>query len=301
MSSRCWVIGSAVLDTVYSVDRLPQPGESVLAHKVEQFLGGKGVNQAIACVRSDAETRIICQLGSDHSHLGFMSLFERENLITNKVFLTNKDTTGHAAITIDAVGNNQISVYPGANMLLPAKKIDQSKIEKSDFTLCQFEVPDDVIIAASKRGNFILNPAPYREFPREVLQSCFAITPNETEAAALTRIHPDTDSNLEKCADKLLESGVQNVIITLGERGAFFKNVETSKHYPAPKVKAIDTTAAGDVFNGALIARLSLGDTFDKAIPYAIAAASISVTKPGAVPSIPNKQKVIKFLSARNS
>ena len=297
MSSRCWVIGSAVLDTVYSVDRLPQPGESVLANKVEQFIGGKGVNQAVACARSGAETHIIACLGFDDAGSKFLETFVQESLGTNRIFQTHDAPTGQAAITLGPNGLNQITILPGSNMHLPVLLVEQAPINDEDFTICQFEVPDDVIIATSKRGKFILNPAPYRDFPREVLQNCFAITPNETEAAALTGISPTSDKACQMVCYRLMELGAQNVVITLGEHGAFFQGPKACKRYPAPLVKAVDTTGAGDVFNGALIARLSLGDTLDQAIPYAVGAATLSVTKPGAVPSIPKKHEIQKFLS----
>lgn len=301
MSSRCWVVGSAVLDTVYSVDRLPQPGESVIANKVEQFLGGKGFNQCISAARSGAQTSVFLCLGQDDSvSRKFWDLLLEEHVDSSNVIFTHQSQTGTAAISIGPDGRNQITVHPGANMHLPDSLISSAPIKPDDFILCQFEVTDEVIIAASQRGHFILNPAPYRDFPSEIIKNCFAITPNETEAAALTGITPDSESNLHQCADKLLTMGVQNVIITLGERGAFLKNTTTSLHSPAPKVKAIDTTAAGDVFNGALIAMLSLGETFEQSISYAIAAATLSVTKPGAVPSIPIKEEIDKFLSGRN-
>jgi ribokinase len=297
MPSRCWVIGSAVLDTVYSVDRLPTPGESVLANKVEQFIGGKGVNQAVACGRSGAETHIIACLGFDDAGTKFLETFIQENLGTNRIFQTHEAPTGQAAITLAANGKNQITVFPGSNMHLPVSLVEQAPINEEDFTICQFEVPDDVIIAASKRGKFILNPAPYRSFPRDVLKNCLAITPNETEATALTGIIPDTARNIILCAKKLLALGPQNAIITLGERGAYYRNRHISKFYVARKIEPVDSTGAGDVFNGALIARLSLGDSFDQAIPYAVAAATLSVTIPGAVPSIPKKCEILKFMS----
>ncbi len=300
MSSRCWVIGSAVLDTVYTVDRLPKPGENVLASKVEQFLGGKGINQAIACSRSNAITTVIACLG-ENDNIGhrFVRLLEEEKLAA-RIHLTAEAMTGQASVTISPDGTNTIAICPGSNMLLPIDIVESAPVEDNDFMLCQFEVPDEVIIAASKRGRFILNPAPYRPFPEQVLENCFAITPNETEAAALTGIVPGNDKSCQMVCNKLMEMGAKNVILTLGENGVFYQGHKACQRFPAPKVQAVDTTGAGDVFNGALIARLSLGDTFEQAIPYAVAAASISVTIAGAVPSIPTAQKINKFLSARN-
>ncbi len=296
MSNRCWVIGSAILDTVYSVPHLPLPGESVLATQVQQFLGGKGVNQAIAAARSGVQTELIAALGEDAAAEQFTQLFMSEPNLNSRICGNTEHPTGQASITIDPTGRNQITVFPGANMHLPATEIEKCDLKPSDYILCQNEVPDDCLIAASRAGNLIYNPAPYRPFPTEVLIGCFAITPNETEAAALTGIIPDTDKNLLLCANHLLQLGVLNVIITLGDRGAFFTNGKEQHFFAAKSVEAVDTTAAGDVFNGAFIARLTIGDSILQAVQYAVAAATISVTRHGAVPSIPHRKEIEQFL-----
>lgn len=297
MASRCWVVGSAVLDNVLATPRLPKPGESVFAESFNQYLGGKGVNQAVACARQGAKTEVFACLGKDPAGDRFFELFESEGLGLEGVVRDAGAPTGQAAITLAHGGLNQIVVYPGANMALPAQAIHNADIQESDVVLCQFEVPDEVIEAASRRGRFVLNPAPYREFPSDALARCFALTPNETEAESLTGIATDTDQGLERCARALLSMGVLNVVITLGARGVYLVGASGHRLYPAPRVEAVDTTAAGDVFNGALAARLSLGDPLDQAIPYAVVAASLSVTKSGAVPSIPDALAVQSFIA----
>lgn len=296
MTKSCRVIGSAILDTVYSVPRLPQTGESVLATQVQQFLGGKGVNQAIAAARSGAPTELLVTLGTDPGAARFKELFASEPNLSAKISTVPDHPTGQASISIDPSGRNQITVFPGANMHLPAHEIASCDDNPSDFILCQNEVPDDCLQAASRAGNLIYNPAPYRPFPTEILKGCFAITPNETEASALTGIIPDTKKNLLLCANHLLNLGIQNVIITLGDRGAFFTNGKEQHFFAAKQVIAVDTTAAGDVFNGALIAQLTLESNLLDAIRFAVAAATISVTRRGAVPSIPIKKEVDLFL-----
>lgn len=296
MSNRCWVVGSAILDTVYSVPHLPQPGESVLAAQVQQFLGGKGVNQAIAAARSGVSTELIVAFGKDAAAEHFEELFRSEPNLKPQIFSVPDHPTGQASITIDPTGRNQITVFPGANMHLSSSAIDQCEFSSGDFILCQNEVSDECLVAASRAKNLIYNPAPYRPFPTEILNRCFAITPNETEAAALTGVIPDTDKNLQLCANHLLQLGVQNVIITLGDRGAFFTNGIEQHFFTAKNVEAVDTTAAGDVFNGALIAQLTFGMSITNSIQYAVAAATISVTRRGAVPSIPNRKEIEQFL-----
>ncbi|MBL8068093.1 MAG: ribokinase [Armatimonadetes bacterium] len=300
MDSRCWIVGSAVLDNVLAVDRLPKAGESVLARSFDQFLGGKGVNQAVACARHGAATEIFACLGHDPAGDRFAGLFEAEGLGMEGVLRADGLPTGQAAIALTPNGMNQIIVYPGSNMALPALAIENAPIAPNDYVLCQLEVPDEVVLAASARGRFVFNPAPYRAFPKEVLPRCFALTPNESEAESITGHSPSTEEGLQRCADSLLESGVANVVVTLGERGVFFKNASVSRHFQAPAVDAVDTTAAGDVFNGAMIARLSLGDDIESAVAYAVDAASLSVTRAGAVPSIPDSQQTAAFIQAKN-
>lgn len=300
MDSRCWVVGSAVLDNVLSVDRLPKAGESILARSFGQYLGGKGVNQAVACARQGAATEIFACLGQDAPGDRFAELFEAEGLGMEGVLRADALPTGQAAIALTPDGMNQIIVYPGSNMSLPALAVENAPIAPNDYVLCQLEVPDEVVLAASERGRFVLNPAPYRAFPIEILPRCFAVTPNESEVESITRHSPSTEAGLQRCADSLLESGVANVVVTLGERGVFLKNESISRHFPAPAVDAVDTTAAGDVFNGAMIARLSLGDDIESAVAYAVDAASLSVTRPGAVPSIPDSRQTAAFILEKN-
>jgi ribokinase len=290
---KCWVIGSAVVDHVYSVPRLPQSGESVLATSVARFLGGKGVNQAIAAARSGAEVAVIGCLGQDAAGDEFLALLQAEGIDTTLISRSNNSPTGSASISIDPSGRNQITVHPGANMDLHANLVRQANIHQEDFVLCQLEVPDQVVIAASERGRFFLNPAPYREFPQSILRRCLAVTPNETEAKALTGFDPRSDP--ERCAAALLELGTQTVILTLGDQGALMFDGKTWISTLAPRVDAVDTTAAGDVLNGALIARLAIGDDFPNALNYAVHAATVSVTRFGAIPSIPTNEQVKTF------
>lgn len=297
MPSRCLVITSSVLDNVYQVPRLPQPGESVIASSVQQFFGGKGTNQAIACARSGATTSALGCLGEDESGDKFIELLVAEQIDTAGIIRSKTTPTGQASINVQPDGLNQISVYVGANLDMQISQVSDAAIEPGDFVLSQLEVPLDVVIAASTRANFILNPAPHSPIPDSLIAACLAITPNETEAESLTGILPLDENTMSAAADFLLAKGAQNVLLTLGNRGVYWKSAHESGFFPAPLVRAVDTTGAGDVFNGCLLARLSFGDDFPTAIEYSVAAASLSVTRQGAVPSIPTDGETRRFLA----
>lgn len=297
MSARCWVITSSVLDNVYKVPRLPQPGESVLVSSIEKFFGGKGTNQAIACARSGAVTFALGCVGEDEAGDEFIALMKQEGINISGMRQSKISPTGQAAISVQPNGLNQISVYVGANMDLSVSQIEDADINPDDYILCQLEVPLAVVHAASQKAKFILNPAPHSEISDELISKCFAITPNETEAKALTGILPVDENSMSDTSDFLLTRGAQNVLLTLGDRGVYWKSNSESGFFPAPLVRAVDTTGAGDVFNGCLLARLAHGGDFPSAIEYSVAAASLSVTRPGAVPSIPTDGETRRFLA----
>jgi len=264
---------------------------------IEKFFGGKGTNQAIACVRSGAATYALGCVGEDEAGDEFISLMEQEGIAVAGMRQSKISPTGQAAINVQPDGLNQISVYVGANMEMSVEQIENAQIHKDDFILCQLEVPLSVVIAASSKAKFVLNPAPHSAIPDDLIASCFAITPNETETHSLTGIYPVDEDSMSNCADFLLAKGAQNVLLTLGNRGVYWKSNTDSGFFPAPLVRAVDTTGAGDVFNGCLLARLAQGDDFPTAIEYSVAAASLSVTRPGAVPSIPTDGETRRFLA----
>lgn len=284
-----WIVGSAVLDTVQSVDALPKPGESVFVRSTAQFLGGKGSNQAVTAARMGASAAIVGTLGQDEAGSAFLASYSEEGLDHTNIHTTDQAPTGSASILIQPGGLNMIAINVGSNSHVTAEQILACPIEPDDYVLCQLEVPNPAVIAASTRGNFIFNPAPMRhDYPREVLANTFAITPNEAECEALTGIAAFDEYTASRAARELLALGPRNAIITLGPAGAFWASRDGEHElFPAPKVDAVDTTGAGDVFNGTLAARLSLGDALPNAIQTAIRAASLSTTKPGAIPSIP--------------
>ena len=292
MSSKVWVIGSAVLDRVHRVEALPLPGQAVFARSATRFLGGKGSNQAIASARCGAPTGIIGSLGQDEPGDQFLQAYIQEGLDVGQIHQTPDFPTGSAHVAVDDNGLNQITVNVGANAALTAQHVQDTPIFQEDFVLCQFEVQDEVIAAAAQRGSFILNPAPMRDIPAGLIQDSFALTPNQTEAQALVGYPVNDVDSASRAGVALLELGARNVIVTLGEAGAFWCAPGIQDHFPAPKVDAVDSTGAGDVFNGTFVARLSLGDSIPEAIIYAVKAAALSVTKHGAIPSIPSAAEV---------
>lgn len=293
---RCWVLASCVVDWVFRVPRLPHPGESVLAEAPKSFLGGKGANQAVAAARAGADVAIIGAVGRDEEGDRFVSLFRREGIdVTHLVRVPER--TGIAAVTVGPDGLNQISIHPGANMVLPESTVANAPIKPKDLILGQLEVPDACLLTAARRGRFILNPAPYRDFAAELLANCEICIPNESEAAAITGIEPVDEETANKSV--LAIAGPKAMILTLGKRGAILAQANEVRGFSAPGVEAVDSTGAGDVFCGSLLARLAADDQLSDAIAYAVTSASISVTRPGAINSIPTATEVRDFLVAR--
>ncbi len=290
MPSRLWVVGSAVVDNVHRVERMPTPGNSVFAIRSDRYLGGKGSNQAVAAARCGTPTGLIVSLGDDPLADDFMAVFNQENIDTTYVVRHPDQQTGHANVCVDSTGQNQISIFVGANNAMTADLVLAAPIAPEDLVLCQLEVPDEAVLAAASRGRFILNPAPMRPLPPGLLETVWIITPNQAEASELAGHSVHDLPTARQAAQKIRDLGPQEVIITLGPLGALWLNDQGEHHFPAPQVQAVDTTGAGDAFNGALAARLCQGHPLDQSIPYAIKAATHSVTKPGAIPSMPHSQ-----------
>jgi ribokinase len=296
---RIVVIGSSNTDMVVKTKHLPGPGETVLGGAFLMNPGGKGANQAVAAARLKGNVTFITKLGKDHFGKQSKLLFEREGIETRYIIKDNKNPSGIALITVDEHGENSIVVAPGSNAALSAYDIDDEVYgtDRSDVFLMQLEIPVSTVEfvaerVAEKGNRVILNPAPARHLSNELLGSLFMITPNEREVEVLTGIKvTDTDS-AENAASKLLTKGVKNVIITMGAAGAFLHNNEVSKMIPVVPVKAIDSTAAGDVFNGALAVAVSEGRTLEQAIDFANKAAAIAVTRMGAQVSAPYRNEI---------
>lgn len=296
------VIGSSNTDMVVQTANFPKPGETILGGNFFMFSGGKGANQAVAAARIGAEVTFIGNIGNDIFGQRAISELQAESINTTYISTDQSKPSGIALILVDGKGENEIVVASGANNTLSDQHLlaAESAIAATDIILLQLEIPVNTVLFAAKLGvshqkKIILNPAPAQEIPAALYSLLFLVTPNETEAELLTGI-PVTDRlSAAKAASVLLHKGVQHVIITLGAKGAFFTDGNTELLIAAPVVKAVDSTAAGDVFNGALAVELSNGKDWAEAISFACCAAAYSVTRMGAQPSMPSRQELDKY------
>lgn len=298
--SRIIVIGSSNTDMVVKCRKLPGPGETVLGGSFLMNPGGKGANQAVAAARLNGNVTFVTKTGFDLFGEKAIHLFDSEGINTKYIIKDTKNPSGIALIYVDEEGENSIVVAPGSNAALSAFDIQDAVFDTvaSDVFLMQLEIPvstvEYVAQKVSRNGNkVILNPAPARQLSPDLLGSLYAITPNEVEAELLTGIRVIDSSSAEKAAEKLMGKGVGNVVITMGAAGAFLRSSDVSMMIPVVPVRALDTTAAGDVFNGALAVGISEGMELSDAVRFANNAASISVTRMGAQASTPYRNEII--------
>lgn len=296
------VVGSSNTDMVVRSEKLPRPGETVLGNTFIMNPGGKGANQAVAAAKLGAEVIFIAKIGDDIFGRESLKGFEKLGVITKYISIDEKSPSGIALILVDGKGENSISIAPGANNTLSTLEIDNvtAIFDKASFLLMQLEIPLKTVIyaaqlASRKNVRIILNPAPVQQLPLVLLKLLYIITPNENEAHSLTGIEVTNLASAEMAAEKLRTMGVKIVIITLGNKGAFILSDNYKELIKPPKVKAIDTTAAGDTFNGALVVALSEGKNLIEAINFANKAAAFSVTKLGAQKSAPTKEELQFF------
>ncbi len=300
MTNRIAVLGSINVDTTYHVTRFPQPGETISANDKSSAPGGKGANQAVAAARSGAQLSFIGMVGEDNEGKFMREALQEDGIDTK--FLKNdpRHGTGAAVITLDANGQNDIMVYPGANFGMDESLLagTEDLLEKVDFLIAQFETPQAVTAAAFKLAKehgvvTILNPAPAKEILPELLAVTDVVIPNESESEVLTGIAVDSEEAMLKTAEYFKDHGVANLLITLGSRGVFYSTPHGHGIVPAFKVKAIDTTAAGDTFIGALTSQLRKDlSNVAGALVYAQRASSLTVQRMGAMPSIPTASEV---------
>ena len=297
--SKIVVIGSSNTDMVIKSKRLPAPGETILGGTFLMNPGGKGANQAVAAARLGGNVTFVTKTGNDIFGAEATQLFDKEKINTRYIIKDAKNPSGVALINVDENGENSIVVASGSNGTLLAYDINDEvfETELSDIFLMQLEIPvstvEFVAGKASDKGNrVILNPAPARQLSDDLLKCLYLITPNETEAELLTGIRVHDISSAEKAALYLRSKGIQNVIITMGASGAYVLTGKISRMITVVPVKAIDTTAAGDVFNGALAVAISEGKNIIDAVIFANKAASISVTRMGAQASAPYRKEI---------
>ncbi|MEO1263308.1 MAG: ribokinase [Bacteroidota bacterium] len=293
------VIGSSNTDMVVKSDRLPAPGETVLGGRFIMNPGGKGANQAVAAARLNGDVTFIAKVGNDVFGQEAISGFKSHGIQTDFVISDPDNPSGVALIMVDSNGENCISVALGANAALQKSDIDAAKkaIVQADLVLIQLEIPMPVVeyavqLAVNAGAEVVLNPAPAQPLTDQLLANLSIISPNETEAELLTGIQVEDLASIKKAAKALRDKGVETVIITLGSKGAYIQSKDLDELVPSPKVQAVDTTAAGDTFNGALVVGLSEGMSLLDAVAFANQAAAFSVTKLGAQASVPTRSEL---------
>jgi ribokinase len=302
MPAKVVVIGSLNMDLVTRAPRLPRGGETLIGESFATVSGGKGANQAVAAARLGAQVSMVGCVGSDAYGEQLRGALLAEQIDCQAVS-TVDDSSGVALIVVDDNSQNAIVIVAGANGALTAEVIDRfdAVLQAADVIICQLEVPDATVGHALKRGRelgktVILNPAPAsRPLPAEWYASIDYLIPNESEAAALSGVPVDSLASAETAASRLISLGAGKVIITLGAQGSLFANGKGFEHFPAPKVNAVDTTAAGDTFVGGFAAALAAGKSEADAIRFGQVAAALSVTRAGAQPSIPTLSDVQAF------
>ncbi|QEA59740.1 ribokinase [Leuconostoc koreense] len=301
MKKKVVVIGSLNIDTIQMIDRLPNQGETITVNNQASTFGGKGANQAVAAARQEADVTMIGAVGDDDRGRAFKQLLNDEGISTDYIF-TKSQFTGSATIMLEPDGHNTIMVYGGANMNLTSTDVEKAHniIANADVVVAQFEVPSEAILAgfniAKKSGVLtILNPAPITShIDPNIISSTDLIIPNETEAAALAHTEPTTKkSALSVITSKLNKAGFPNVVVTLGSDGVYYHVNELTDIVPIFKVNAVDTTAAGDTFIGTFAANIDRNlSNLPSVIRRSCFASSITVSRSGAIASIPNKRDV---------
>ncbi|WP_025123153.1 MULTISPECIES: ribokinase [unclassified Serratia (in: enterobacteria)] len=297
------VLGSINADHILNIKQFPQPGETVIGQQYKVAFGGKGANQAVAAGRSGADIAFIACVGADDIGERIRQQLASDRIDTQPIEAIADNTTGVALIFVNAEGENVIGIDAGANAAVTPDYLNRyrQKIIDADALLMQLESPLETVIAAAKlakqhQTQVILNPAPACELSDELLAMIDMITPNETEAQRLTGVAVNNDADADRAANILHAKGIGYVIITLGSRGVWLSENGKGKLVPGFKVKAVDTIAAGDTFNGALVTALLEGKVMSDAVRFAHAAAAIAVTRPGAQPSVPWREEIDAFL-----
>jgi ribokinase len=300
---RIVVVGSSNTDMTIRLGRIPMPGETLLGGEFLMAAGGKGANQAVGAARSGGRVSLVARIGADMFGDQALAGLRRDRIDVAQVYRDPTATSGVALIFVGEHGENSIAVASGANARLSRADVTRAAqlIASASVLLLQLEVPLASVEAAARLGRrcgarVILNPAPAQKLPDGLLRLVSVLTPNETEAGMLTGINVRSDASAVRAAGKLRARGVQTVIVTLGARGALLASDETTCVVPGFNVPAVDTTGAGDIFNGALAVALGEAQPLAQAVRFANAAAALSVTRRGAQLSAPTRRQIDRLL-----
>lgn len=306
MENKIVVIGSSNIDMLMKMDHLPARGETVTDAVFHQVFGGKGANQAVAAARSGGDVAFINCVGDDAYAKEMVRNFKLDGINTEYVFSETGVSSGTALIMIGEDGDNYLSVAPGANYRLTPQYIDtvEELLKKAEILVLQYEILPETLAYVLQKADehnvrVMLNFAPARDIDRNLLSRVSILVVNEVEAGFLTGITVDSEKKIKEAAKALLELGVETVVLTLGADGSFVASNGGESHIPAFKVKAMDTTAAGDTYCGCLATALTEGKSMDQAVVFASAGAAISVTKMGAQPSAPTRKEIDKFINSK--
>ena len=308
-SSKIVVVGSSNTDMILQTARIPRPGETLLGGQFSMAAGGKGANQAVAAARAGGEVVFLARVGDDLFGRQAIEGFKQAGIDVTHVICDDQSPSGVALIFVADEGENSIGVASGANGNLAVSDIDAAKsaLESADVVLMQLETPLETIqhaaaLASAAGVPVILNPAPAQPLGEELLRSVAVLTPNESEAELLTGIKVSDIASAGKAAEVLLGQGVEAVVITLGSQGVWVAGPHFRGHVPAfPIAHVIDTTGAGDVFNGALAVALAEGEPMEAAVRFASAAGGLSTTQLGAQPSAPTRQEIDQLLANQSA
>ncbi len=299
------VLGSLNMDLVTQVNVTPAVGETVLGNGLDKIAGGKGANQAAAIGKLGGNVKMLGKVGNDEYGIKLIESLNKSGVNTDNVEKSDK-STGLAFIMVNENGDNSIVVLPGANFDIDEEDIINYKelVEISDILVSQLETPLNVVEKsfeiAKKSDTFtILNPAPAKKLNKSIISLTDLLTPNESELELLSDIKINNENDLLKACEKMLSMGVKNLIVTLGENGSLFYNSKGYEKFEALKVKAVDTTAAGDSFTGAIAFCMDNGESIRDAIKIATNVAAFSVTKKGAQSSLPSMEELKEFMGEK--